>query len=237
MRCPVVSGEEASDIDEQVLKILRGLGNPEPPLNLDDVRQLLRLDRQFYSTTDAGMFRELVSRIRLGTMQVLERPILLWDAIRRFEIAALWLPDQRRIMVDKDQPKLKWRWNEVHEIGHSIIPWHQSFLHGDDHGTLRFSCHETIEAEANYAAGKLLFMQDCFKHRARSTKSSFASVQALSKEFENTLTSTLWRYVEESDVPKVAIITQHPKHLDANFDSTFPCKHLIGSPDYWRQFF
>lgn len=33
----------ASDIDEQIGKILRGLGNPEPPLRIEDVRELLRL--------------------------------------------------------------------------------------------------------------------------------------------------------------------------------------------------
>ena len=42
------------DIEGQVDKILRGLGYPEPPLNLDDVRALLKLDRQYYSTTNTG---------------------------------------------------------------------------------------------------------------------------------------------------------------------------------------
>ena len=31
----------------------------------------------------------------------------------------------------KDEPKLKHRWNEAHEVGHSIIPWHKAYLHGD----------------------------------------------------------------------------------------------------------
>jgi hypothetical protein len=35
----------AQDIDDQVDKVLRGLGNPPPPLSLDDVRALLKLDR------------------------------------------------------------------------------------------------------------------------------------------------------------------------------------------------
>ena len=32
------------DIDERVDRVLRGLGNPEPPLRLDDVRELLKFD-------------------------------------------------------------------------------------------------------------------------------------------------------------------------------------------------
>ena len=49
----------AHDIQDQIDKILRGLGNPEPPLDLLDVRELLKLDRQFYSTKGHG----LVARI------------------------------------------------------------------------------------------------------------------------------------------------------------------------------
>ncbi|MFX9158128.1 hypothetical protein ABTN80_21265, partial [Acinetobacter baumannii] len=52
-----------ADIDAQVVKVLRGLGNPEPPIDLAVVRDLLRLDRQYYSTTDDGLLRETVSKL------------------------------------------------------------------------------------------------------------------------------------------------------------------------------
>ena len=38
-----------ADIDGQVDKVLRGLGNPEPPADLRLVRDLLKLDRGYYS--------------------------------------------------------------------------------------------------------------------------------------------------------------------------------------------
>lgn len=59
----------AADIDAQVEKILRGLGHPEPPLDLHLVRELLRLDRQFYSSSDTGWLREKVSRLRVAGLQ------------------------------------------------------------------------------------------------------------------------------------------------------------------------
>jgi hypothetical protein len=34
-----------ADIDAQVAKVLRGLGQPEPPIDLRVVRDLLKLDR------------------------------------------------------------------------------------------------------------------------------------------------------------------------------------------------
>ena len=46
------------DIDSQVAKVLKGLGNLEPPLDLRVVRDLLKLDRGYYSTTDDSLLRE-----------------------------------------------------------------------------------------------------------------------------------------------------------------------------------
>jgi hypothetical protein len=42
----------AAAIEAQVEKVLRGLGNPEPPLLLEQVRELQRLDRYFYTTAE-----------------------------------------------------------------------------------------------------------------------------------------------------------------------------------------
>ena len=41
-----LSDKTARDIDERVERVLRGLGDPEPPLRLEDVRELLNLDRK-----------------------------------------------------------------------------------------------------------------------------------------------------------------------------------------------
>jgi hypothetical protein len=50
-------------------------------------------------------------------------------AARRFE--ALYLPNRKRILLDNDLPPLKHRWNDAHEIGHDIIPWHAGMMLGD----------------------------------------------------------------------------------------------------------
>lgn len=70
-----------ADIDGQVAKVLRGLGNPEPPIDLRVVRDLLNLDRGYYSTTDDGLLREIVSRLKVAGRQILSRPTILRDAI------------------------------------------------------------------------------------------------------------------------------------------------------------
>ena len=239
MRTPALSARTARDIDSQVAKVLRGLGNPGPPLDLRLARDLLSLDRAYYSSSDDSAARDNVSRMLVAGKQVLLRPALLIDAIRKLSLRALYLPDHRRILLDKDQPPLKHRWNEAHEIGHSIIPWHQGLM-GDDRLTLRPTCHAQTENEANYAAGRLLFLGSHFIEEARSMYPRFEVVLQLAERYGNTKTSTLWRYVAECfpDSPAVAMISghPHPSRRKSDFDTSNPCKHFITSPSFAQNF-
>jgi len=174
----------AGDIDDQVAKVLRGLGNPEPPLNLDDVRELLRLDLAYYSSTEDGVLKEVAHRLRVAGRQVLARPALLADAIKKWSLRALYLPDRKRILIDRDLPEPKQRWGEAHEVGHSIIPWHEGTMLGDNKQSLTPSCHEQIENEANYAAGQLLFIQQTFVKDARDLVVGINAVTTLNYPLE-----------------------------------------------------
>ena len=236
----VLSAKTAKDIDERVERVLRGLGHPEPPLRLEDVRELLRLDREFYRADDPGVLREAISRIRVAGIQVFERPTLLIDAIRKASLQALYLPDQRRILLDASLPKLKHRWSEGHEIGHSIIPWHEAVMLGDNSLTLNPICQEEVEAEANFAAGRLLFLRERFTEEARSLEPSIEAIQALKEIFGSTLSTTLYRVVESfgADRPLVGMISGHPHatRRGKDFDPSSPCRHFIQSPAFKRHF-
>jgi hypothetical protein len=113
----------ARDIDAQVGKILRGLGNPETPIDLADVFALLKLDRQYYSTQDDGALREFFSKAVIAGKQIAKRPMLLLDAVKKWDLKALYVPDRKRILIDSSQHKLKWRWNEAHEVIHGVTEW------------------------------------------------------------------------------------------------------------------
>jgi hypothetical protein len=229
-----------ADIDGQVAKVFRGLGNPEPPLDLRAVRELLKLDRGYYSTMDDRLLQEIFSRLKVAGRQVLLRPTILRDAVRSLSLKALYLPDQKRILLDKDLPRLKHRWNEAHEIGHDLIPWHAGMMLGDTEQTLTPACHQIMEAEANYAAGQLLFLADRFRAEATATTPSLDLVRALSKGFGNTLTSTLWRFAEEAhgNRPMVALVTghPHPAKRKTDFDATNPCRYCVESPPFRERF-
>lgn len=228
----------AQDIKDQVDKILRGLGKPEPPLDLRDVRELLKLDRQYYSTTQTDPLQEYISKIKIGSKQLIKRPTLILDVVRKSGLKALWLPDRKRILIDEDVPDLKKRHAEGHEITHSIAPHHRLFLFGDDRETLRHSCHEKLEAEANFGSGQLLFLRDRFVVEARDLPPTLDTVQALAKTFGNTITMTLWRLIEEAhkDEPMFGVVSGHPRNHAADFDPANPCRYFIESPAFRSRF-
>jgi len=136
-----ISKRNARDIDQQVAKVLRGLGVPEPPIRLQDVRELLRLDLGYYSSGDTGLIRETISRLKVAGKQVIARPTILLDAIRKRDLKALYVPDRKRILLDSELPTLKKRWGEGHEISHSIL------------GSARICCSQLARNAAGSSRG------------------------------------------------------------------------------------
>ena len=188
MKNRTIGARAAEDLEGQVRKVLRGLEDPEPPLNLDHVRALQKLDLQYYSSADDSWLRQLASQIRVAGKQILRRPTLLLEAVRKAELSALYLPDQRRILLDLEAPELKHRWNQGHEIGHSLAPWHEPYLFGDDSASLHPSCHDTLEAEANFVSGRLLSLGNRFSEEAIDLEATIDTVFDLAKKFGNTKT-------------------------------------------------
>jgi hypothetical protein len=178
--------------------------------------------------------------MKVAGAQVLKRPTILGDAIRKLSLKALYLPDEKRILLDKDLPPLKHRWNEAHEIGHDIIPWHAGMMLGDTEQTLTPACHSQMEGEANYAAGQILFLGPRFAEEASAVQPSLDTIRQLKEAFGNTLTSTFWRFIERArtDLPMVGIISGHP-HISrrgADFDAANPCRYFIESAAFSNKF-
>jgi hypothetical protein len=227
-------------IDRHVEKVLRGLGNPEPPLDLAVVRDLLALDRAFYSSTDDSAIQETIHRVRVAGKQVLRRPALLFEVIRKLELRGLYLPDRKRILLDHDIPLLKQRWTEAHEIGHSILDWHDEALLGDNDISLTAGCRVKIEAEANFAAGRLLFLGRVFDQEIRDCAPSIDAVRSLATRYGNTITSTLWRFVEHapSDARLVGLVSRLPRdgRVPGSVNPTEAVRHIIHSTGFVSQF-
>lgn len=221
------------DIDRRVDHIHRELGYTDGKVDLRLVRELLRLDLRYYRLDDPGLLDEVVHKLKVGGKQVLERPGLLVEAVRRWDLSALFLPDRNRILIDASVPQLKQRWTESHEIAHSIIPWHGDYMLGDHHTTLSPACHDRIEAEANYGAGRVIFPRARFDDARNSQPLTMSFVRELAKTFGNTITSTLWRCAEQSDEAMFACIGAHPHRPHEPGEQI---EYFIRSPLFAKQF-
>lgn len=105
-------------------------------------------------------------------------------------------------------------------------------MHGDQKHTLSFACEQQIEAEANYAAGRLLFLQEAFVDRLQASALNFEHVKELGKIFGNTMTSTLWRTVECSQSPVFGLVSQHPRRPVEEK----PLRYFVRSRRFWNEF-
>lgn len=200
---------------------------------IQQIRDLLDLDLKYYSSSDPNLLDDVVHKLKVGGKQILKRPTLLLNVVRKFDLSALFVPDRKRILLDVNMKDLKKRWCESHEIAHSLLPWHKEYLLADTISTLSPGCHDAIEAEANYAAGRLIFPNMRFTHLTLSASPSISHIRLIASTFGNTITSALWRYVELSKIPCAAIIGDHPHHSDRNDEIV---THFVESVPFSQQF-
>ena len=129
---------------------------------------------------------------------------------------------------------------EAHEIAHTLIPWHGNSAFGDNRHTLSPECRRRIESEANFAAGRLLFLGDRFGDEARSREPSIDTVLELHRLFGNSITTTLYRLVESASRgrPIVGLITRHPiaELADEHLEQATRREHFVRSPAFARNF-
>ena len=107
-------------------------------------------------------------------------------------------------------------------------------MFGDTEVTLSPSCHERIEAEANFGAGRLLFFQDQLRSFISISTPNFALVQAIKKRYGNTLTLSLWRLIEALDVPALGMVGPPPWETSASGAAS--CRYFIRSATLIEQF-
>lgn len=227
-------------IEERVARLLDDLGNPEPPLDLSAVRELLQLDLSYYQSDDEGLLQEVTHKLKVAGRQVLRRPSRVLDAVKKFDLRALYVPDRKKILIDEVIPQAKHRWLEAHEIGHNILPWHASCMHGDQQHIIRPAAHPKIEAEANHAAGRLLFLGEKFVCDANDCPVSFDTVRLLKGRFGNTLSTTLWRFIEQAHahIPLFGVIGDHPctRYPLEKEGPRDILRYFISSPGFQMQF-
>ena len=202
----MLGAREQADIDLAVDRVLRQLGNPRPPLDLGTVRHQLRMTLTTFAVKNADIQSgaDPILIVNDREISVSEEPDLrrLLQSRDAIKASGFYVPDQRKILLDQNQPVLKHRWTQAHEIGHAIVPWHAMYSYADTSSTLSLSCHTQLEAEANYAAGRLLFLGSTFTDEVVSLDLSWPQLVAARRRFGNSLRSTFWQYVSRILEPR-----------------------------------
>lgn len=238
MKNPQIGNSEKHRIEKAVGRLLSDMKDVQPPVNLLTVRDQLKLDLDYYSSKDPGLVREVIHSIKVAGKELLSSKTMLGRLIDKLGLRGMLFWDQNRILIDRELHHIKHRWAEGHEIGHKLLSWHRHYLLGDSSNELNPDCHATIEAEANYAAGQLLFLQNRFVEEAMSLPVCMDSVKLLKGRFGNSNASTLWRFVEQyaGPQPLLGIVSEHPHWLPENFDHSAPCRYVIESPSFRERF-
>lgn len=116
--------------------------------------------------------------------------------------------DRAIITVDSQEHRPRQRFSAGHELGHWML----------DRGKVGFACTESMlssewtadnpERRANGYAADLLLPEFMFVPRARRTKITFDTVEALAQEFVMSMTATAIRLVQYGSFPTMIICTE-----------------------------
>ena len=208
-----------AEIERIAAATLRDAGLTEPPLSVEILLQYVQLHRDYYDLADPGFLDRAKHKLRIDGHKLV-------DIIKKVRLQAVLLFDENRICIDQELPKIKHPWASCHETGHRLLPWHKPFFFGDTAQTLDPNYQADLEAEANYAAGRLLFLGNRFTEEAKDLVPTIKVIKSLAKRYRASLTTTLRRYVEQGPDFAMAMLVSTPPWS----------KQPAGQEHRWRHF-
>jgi len=218
------------EVDKIVETILKDAGLGDPPIQIGEILEHLKLNRQFYSLDDPNLLRRFAHRLQIGKRKIVN---IVREKIR---LAAVWLPDEKRILVDESQPKQKQLWASFHDTVHTVLPWHRDFFLGDTAQSLEHEYQDMLESEANYGASGLMFGGKVFTAQALDTTPCWESIEGLIKVHQKSYVTTFRRYVEHSHDRALAGLVSTPWWMEKPEDQVTRCRHFIRSPRFKKEF-
>jgi hypothetical protein len=226
----VVDDSTRREIDKVVERILRDGDLREPPIQITDILEFLKVHRDFYGLEDPKLLQRVAHRIQIGAKKVVN---VVRDKIR---LAALWLPTEKRILVDDSQPEPKRIWASFHDTVHAVLPWHRDFFLGDTAQTLEPDYQDMLESEANYGSSALMFGGQLFTTQALDTTPGWQAVQHLRKVHDKSLVTTFRRYIERGHDKPLAGLISTPWWMPKPDDQITRCRHFVRSRRFEREF-
>ncbi len=185
------------------------------PVPIDDVAAAMR----FATPTDL---------YRLGGVApgLLER----FAQLRSKVLGALDLREHV-IYLDRNLAVERQRLHHGHELGHSVLPWHEAAYFGDDRYTLDPETAEQLEAEATRFSVELLTGIDGFRDQAAEYRMGLGAPLDLAERWKLSRTVVIRRYVQSHGTAcGLIVIGRYPgpggvKILQATESAAFRSKY------------
>ena len=138
---------------------------------------------------------------------------------------------EKVINLDLTRPVNAQRFVQLHETGHSVLPWQRkTFEYYDDDDTLNPDVKIAFEAEANFFASGTLFQLDRFDEEASLLELTIRSPLALSKKFGGSVHATIRRYVERCPKRCALLVIEKDGILN------FKIRNYFQSPSFTKEF-
>ncbi len=210
-----------SEIDRIAYNILREAKLQEPPIQIEELLDFLKLHRKFYDLEDPSLLKRFAHKLRIGGQRIIQ-------IVRKIKLVAIWAPDEEQILIDRSQPPLKQLWASFHDATHTVLPWHRDFFLGDTAQTLEPYYQDLLEEDANYGASTLMFGPR-FTEQALDLPIGWATIDKLQKLHKKSYVAVLRRYVEHGPDECLAGVVSTAFWQSKPDDQITRCRYFVRS--------
>ena len=130
----------------------------------------------------------------------------LTETLKTMEALLIISPGKKNIVLDKDRARnvKRDRFTIAHEIGHYLMPWHDTLQQWDN--TINFDLDDKIEQEANDFASELLVPEEYLLQDIKDKKLTLDLIKSLSEKYNVSLVVMARRILKYSQVEAIALI-------------------------------
>jgi Zn-dependent peptidase ImmA (M78 family) len=214
-----------AEIERIAAATLRDADLKEPPLSVERLLEHVQLHRDYFDLSNPSFLERAKHRLLVSGRKLVE-------VLNKVRLQAVLLFDESRVCIDQELPRIKHPWASCHEIGHRALPWHKPFFFADTAQTLDPTYQADLEDEANFAAGRLLFLGDTFSQEACDVSPTILAIKALAQRYRASLTATLRRYVEQGPDVAMAMLVSTAAWNEVPDDQQRRSRHFVPSPRF-----
>lgn len=220
-----------SDIDKishDILKQSKALDVFPTPVDVIREYTELKLDTHFdLSKVDKTFFERVLDGSKEG-LKILQSGLS--------KVKGFFDRTEHTIYVDVNQNGGRKNFVQLHEIGHSVLPWQSEvMLASDNDDTLLETFEDQFEAEANYFASVTLFQNDRFVSELSKLPLDISSAMSLAKTFGSSVHSALRNYVLKSR-NKCALLVLTPIEFAIGNGAICEKRDLFYSASFMQEF-